>query len=277
MAAKRAIATAHKMMVWHNGEWKEEGEAAVAADDGALLRGEGVFETLLGLGGKVFELERHWKRLGVGCDRFGIGLGEVAQGREICEELLLRNGLTQAGQRVRVRVTRTPANWIFTAEAGSSYPDELVLLTSPFTRNEGSSLVGLKAISYGENTLALEEGRGRGADEVLIANTKGDWCEGAWSNVFAVVGGRLLTPPLSSGCLPGVTRELTIELAREEGIEVLEVALPMNRVGEGEELFLTSSLLGLGAIRKFDGRDFAEGSVTCRLRELLSEREASRG
>ena len=261
-------------MVWLNGEWKKEGEAAVAVDDGALLRGEGVFETMLALGGKVFELERHWKRLQLGCERFGIEVCEASEGREICEELLARNELMKVEQRIRVRVTSTPENLIFTASEAPSYAEELVLLTSPFSRNEKSALVGLKAISYGENALALAEGRGRGAHEVLFANTKGDWCEGAWSNLFAVEDGRLLTPPLSSGCLPGVTRELIIEIAREENIEVLEVEVPVAQVGKADELFLVSSLIGVASIRQFDGGDFAEGPMAGRLSGLLTQREA---
>lgn len=261
------------MMIWLNGEWKAEGEAAVAADDGAFLRGEGVFETMLALGGKVFELERHWKRLGEGCERFGIEVFEVSQGREICEELLARNGLTMADERVRVRVTRTPSHFLFTASEGKVYPEELVVVTSPFSRNEKSALAGLKAISYGENVLALAEGRARGAHEVLFANSKGNWCEGAWSNVFAVEGGRLLTPPLSSGCLPGVTRELVIELAREEGLEVVEGEISLERVVKADEIFLSSSLLGVGAVRQFDGHDLSEGPISRRLGALLARRE----
>ncbi|MGJ8725654.1 MAG: aminotransferase class IV [Roseibacillus sp.] len=265
------------MMIWLNGEWKAEGEAAVAANDGALLRGEGAFETMLALGGRVFEIERHWRRLELGCERFGLEICEVAEGREICEELLRRNELVDGGRRIRVRVTRTPDHLVFTASEGQGYPEKLVLVTSPFVRNEKSALAGIKAISYGENSLALAEGKKRGAHEVLFANTKGDWCEGAWSNVFAVEKGRVLTPPLASGCLAGVTREVVMELARETNLEVEEVAVPLARVGEMEEVFMTSSLLGVGAVTQFEGQEFTVGPVTQRLAKLLGEREKALG
>ena len=204
---------------------------------------------------------------------FGIEVCGEKEGAEICEELLRRNGMAGEGKRIRVRVTRTPENLMFTACEGGAYPEELVLVRSAFVRNEKSALVGMKAISYGENTLALAEGKSRGGDEVLFANTKGDWCEGAWSNVFAVEQGRVLTPPLSSGCLPGVTREVVMELAKEAHLEVVEVAMPVERVGEMEELFMTSSLLGVGPVAQFDGHGLAVGPVTQKLALLLGERE----
>lgn len=260
-------------MVWLNGEWKEEGSAFVASRDGAFLRGEGVFETMLALGGRVFALERHWGRLATGSRRFGLELCNGEEGKAICEQLLGRNGLVADGVRVRVRVTRSPHSFLFSAQVGAPYPEELVLLTSPFSRNEKSALVGLKAISYGENALALAEGRERGGHEVLLANTQGHWCEGAWSNIFAVEKGRLMTPPLASGCLPGVTRELVLQLARDEGLEVSEVALPIEQVGQVDELFLTSSLLGIGPVRQFEGHTLDEGPVTARLRQRLRQCE----
>ncbi|GHC55327.1 aminotransferase class IV [Roseibacillus persicicus] len=261
------------MMVWLNGEWKEEGAACLATDDGAFLRGEGVFETMLSRGGKVFELKKHWARLGEGCGRFGLGLMGEGEAETICEELLRRNSFTSSEERVRVRVTRSADHLLFTAANGGKRDGGLRLMVSPYRRNEHSALAGIKAISYAENSLALAEGRRAGADEVLFANSQGEWCEGAWSNIFAVEKGRVLTPPLSSGCLPGVTRELVIGLARAQGREVVEVPLAIERVGEADELFLTSSLLGIGAVQRFGEQILAAGEVTSALKEALAKYE----
>lgn len=259
-------------MVWLNGDWKKELEAVVPVSDGGLLRGEGVFETMLAQGGRVFELERHWRRLKRGCEAFGLDLPEVQDFRKICEELLERNG-EPSEHRVRVRITRSAHSLLVTSRVSVGYPETLVLQRSPFLRNERSALSGLKAISYGENSLALAQGKRAGADEVLFTNTRGDWCEGAWSNVFAVEDGRLLTPPLTSGCLPGVTRELIIELAQEAGIELIEEARNLVSLAKVEELFLTSSLLGVGPVSQWDGASFSVGPVTAHLAKLLAHRE----
>ena len=82
----------------------------------------------------------------------------------------------------------------------------------PWVRNERSPLAGAKATSYGENVVAARWAAERGCDEALFANTRGELCEGTGANVFVVVDGVLRTPPLSAGCLAGVTRELVCEL-----------------------------------------------------------------
>lgn len=260
------------MMVWLNDEWKEEGDAAVAASDGAFLRGEGVFETMLARGGQVFELGRHWERLERSCDRLGIEIFALESALPVFEELFERNSFPTK-TRVRVRVTRSRESLLFSAQESKPYPEKLSLLSSPFQRNERSALTGIKAISYAENLAALEDGKRRGADEVLFANTRGQWCEGAWSNIFAVEDGCLWTPPLSSGCLPGITREVVLELAGCANLFVQEKERTMESLKGVEEMFLTSSLLGIGAVHEFDGRVLTSGEVTQQLAQRLVERE----
>ena len=271
----KAVTVFSRMMLWLNGEWKEEGEAAVAASDGAFLRGEGVFETMLALGGEVFEGERHWGRLSLGCQRFGLEVQSFEEIRPLLRELLERNELTRDGERVRVRVTCSPQSLCLSAQVSRAYSSELRLLTTNFCRNERSALSGVKAISYAENSLALAEGKKAGAHEVLFTNTQAHWCEGAWSNVFAVEAGRLITPPLESGCLRGVTREVVMALADAAGIQVGEEVRTIAQVAQADELFLTSSLMGIGAVRHFAGRAWAEGAVTRQLARLLQAREAN--
>ena len=261
-------------MVWLNGDWKEEGKAAVAASDGGFLRGEGVFETLLALGGRVFELERHWQRLKRGCDQFGLEAPDFRIIAGLCEEILKRNEHLPE-ERVRVRITRSPGHLQISSQVCPSYPEALVLRTSRYLRNERSALTGLKAISYAENVLALREEKKRGAHEVLFANTRGHWCEGAWSNIFAVELGRVITPPISSGCLPGVTREVVMELANQLELEVLEEPRSLASLREMEEIFLTSSLLGIGSVGRFDDRELSRGEITEQLQKSLHEKECS--
>lgn len=262
------------MMVWLDSEWKEEGEAVIGITDRGFLRGEGVFETLLALQGRPFELERHWERLERGSRLFELTVPSLPQGRAICEELLARNGFGQGHQdaaRVRLRITNTPQHLLMTAELSRRFLDATSAKSSPFPRNERGALVGVKAISYGENIVLAD------ADplamESLVANTRGEWCEGTWSNLFAVDDGELLTPPLSSGCLPGVTRAVVIELAREKGLRVREVARPLGWLRKAEEIFLTSSLQGVVAITRLDGCEVRHNAISRELSQALTERE----
>jgi len=114
----------------------------------------------------------------------------------------------------------------------------------------------VKSVSYAENVVALAWARQRGAGEALFANNAGDLCEGTGSNVFVVIAGRLVTPPLSSGCLAGVVRSLLVDdrLAAEN-------AVPVATLGDIEEAFLTSSTREVQVIDRWDGRDLPAHSA----------------
>ena len=108
-----------------------------------------------------------------------------------------------------------------------------------------------------------------GADEALFHNTKGELCEGTTSNVFLVNGGRVLTPPLSSGCLPGTTRARVITLCCTLGIPVAEETLTPVDLAAAAEVFTTSATRGVVPVRSVDRAAYEPGEITCRLREIL--------
>ena len=128
------------------------------------------------------------------------------------------------------------------------WPDTSAVAIVPWPRNERGALAGLKTTSYGENVVALAWATERGAGEAVFPNLAGNLCEGTGSNVFLSVGGRLLTPPLSSGCLAGVTRALVIELtgAAEEDV-------PVGVLQDADEAFLTSTTREVQPIALVDG------------------------
>ena len=138
----------------------------------------------------------------------------------------------------------------------------------PWPRNEQGALSGVKSTSYGENVIALAHARRQGSGEAIFANTAGRLCEGTGSNVFVVAGSRLLTPPLSSGCLDGVTRALVIEVAGAE-----EEDLPIEAFSQASEAFLTSTTRDLQPIRCVDGRPLpaVAGPVTTRAVAAFAE------
>ncbi|MGH9266371.1 MAG: aminotransferase class IV, partial [Acidimicrobiales bacterium] len=129
------------------------------------------------------------------------------------------------------------------------WPPTTDVVVVPWPRNERSALAGLKTISYAENVVALAHARDRGAGEAIFGNLAGNLCEGTGTNVFLVTGGRLVTPPLSAGCLAGVTRELLLEL-----VDVVEDDVPLAAIGGAEEAFVTSSTRDVQPIRAVDGR-----------------------
>jgi branched-chain amino acid aminotransferase len=142
----------------------------------------------------------------------------------------------------------------------------------PWTRNEHGALAGLKTTSYAENVLALGYARERGGGEAIFANTAGNLCEGTGTSVFVVSGGRLLTPPLSSGCLAGVTRGLVIEWAG-----AIEEDLPAGALAAAPEAFLTSTTRDVQPVRAVNGRPLpaAPGPVTRRAAGIFAAMSAA--
>ena len=143
----------------------------------------------------------------------------------------------------------------------------------PWPRNERGALAGLKTTSYAENVLALGYARERGAGEAIFGNTAGNLCEGTGSNVFVVSGGRLLTPPLTAGCLAGVTRGLVIEWAGAEE----EEELALDALGAADEAFLTSTTRDVQPVRAVNAVPLpaTAGPVTRRAAEVFAARSAA--
>ena len=129
----------------------------------------------------------------------------------------------------------------------------------PFTRNERGAMAGVKTTSYAENVLALAEARRRGASEAIFADTRGRVSEGTGSNIFWSDGERLHTPPLDTGCLAGVTRELIME-----HVDVAETHLPVEDLPRVPEAFLASSTRSVQSIGRIDDTDLpmVDGELT---------------
>lgn len=249
--------------VYVNGELLEPGSAGISVFDHGLVVGDGVFETILVTHGRPFALRRHLDRLA----RSAAGLRIPAPDRGTLEravaEVVAACGLDEARLRVTVtagdgplgsgRLGGPPSLVVACDDLGESHESAAVAVVS-WTRNEKGALAGLKTTSYAENALALAEAAARGADEAIFANNAGQLCEGTGSNVFVARSGELITPPLSAGCLAGITRALVLETSAcaERNLRIEEF-----RAGVIEEAFLTSTLRGVQPITEIDGEALA--------------------
>jgi branched-chain amino acid aminotransferase len=119
--------------------------------------------------------------------------------------------------------------------------------------------------------IALAYAKARGAAEAVLANTAGHLCEGTGSNIFVVLGDEIVTPPLSSGCLAGVTRALVLEWVGGE-----ERDLPITVLRDADEIFLTSATRDVQGVQRVDHRDLpaAPGQVTRRAAAVFAQRAA---
>ncbi len=276
----------HEPPVWINGSLLPKAEARVSSSDHGFTVGDGAFETLRCYNGRVFAPTLHWKRLARSCGALGIQPPARAEFQEAMEMTLNASGLRDARVRFtvssgdgpqgsgRVGAGQTLCCMVAPAPA---YGDSERVVTVPWTRNERGALAGVKSVSYAENVIALMQAKARGAGEAIFANTKGELCEGTGTNVFIVDGDAVRTPPLDSGCLAGVTRELVLHLCRTHGIPASEEALPYSALRNAAEAFLTSSTREVHPIAMVDDAPLSQtaGPLTRRIAGLFRELDIS--
>ena len=282
------------MTVWLDGEIVDAGAARVSAFDHGITVGDGVFETLKVVGGVPFALTRHLERLAFSAAGLGLSVPPEGTLRAAVAETLAAATPGAAGSSggLRLRITLTGGPGPLGSERGDSGPTLLLataplavwpqtakVLVVPWTRNERSATAGLKTTSYAENVVALAHAKSLGASEALLANTRGLICEGTGSNVFVVTAGKVLTPPLASGCLAGVTRALVLEWGSDErdGYEVVEQNVTASDLLGADEVFLTSSTRDVQGVHAVgdDGYDEAPGPVTRRVAAVFARRSAA--
>jgi branched-chain amino acid aminotransferase len=270
-------------VIWAEGRMVAPDEAALSAVDHGITVGDGVFETCAVLDGHAFALTRHLARL----ERSAAGMGMAP-----LDLRWVRSGvdavLAAAPDAGRLRITVTdgvgplgsgrsdgPQTVVVAATPAAVVPTGRAA-RSPWTRNENSAVAGLKTTSYAENVVALADAIKKGADESVFANTQGLLCEGTGSNVFLEIDGELVTPPLSVGCLAGITRELLLEWGAEAGLPVREAKdgeLPfavLDRVAAGEaQMLLTGSVRNVQPTVWLDGADLQIGELSSAARDLF--------
>jgi branched-chain amino acid aminotransferase len=286
------------MKIWIDGKIVEEGAAHVAVNDHGLLYGDGIFEGMRVINGRVFRIERHLERLEFGARTLLLQLPYArAEIRAIVEDTVRAFGAREA--YVRLVVTRgvgplgvdpttCPKATLFCIVATIKLFSEeqrergLDMITSSYRRPSADVLdVRVKSLNYLGSVLAKLEARQHGADEALLLNQRGHIAEAAVANVFVLRAHALLTPPASDGCLEGINRGAVMQLAGKIGLEVQERSIGRADLFAAEEVFLTGSGAGIVAVRALDGRALGlgkRGPVTARLGELhraLAESEGT--
>lgn len=251
-------------------------QARCSCLDRGLLYGDGLFETMRAYQGAVFRLEAHLRRLAQGAELLRIELPLTHQ--ELCEAV--QATLTPSRMNsacVRLMVTRGVGGQPWELRSGSphmiiwvrdstGYPVELYergmsAMLASTRRNEYSVLSRVKSLNYLDNLLARAEAKRAGADEAILLNTAGMIAEASASNLFLVDDGRLLTPPVAAGLLPGITRACIIQLAEAAGIDLIQEPLPLGQLIHSEEAFLTNSLMEVMPLTSFQCRPIGSGRV----------------
>ena len=268
--------TGMTLKVYINGTLYDKDDAKVSVYDHGLLYGDGVFEGLRVYGGKVFRLEAHLDRLWNSAKAIWltIPMSRPEMARAVNDTVRTNN--IDDGY-VRLVVTRgagtlgldpnrcSDPQVIVIADHITLYPEEfynsgLEIVTVSTIRNHPAALnARIKSLNYLNNILAKIEGLQAGCIEALMLNHKGEVAECTGDNIFIVLGGEVLTPPVEASILEGITRATVIDLAREAGYPVRETPLTRHDVYIAEECFLTGSAAEIVPVVKLDSRTIGDG------------------
>ncbi len=262
-------------------------QAKISVYDRGFLYGDSVFETVRTYAGKLFTLDEHLRRLERSAASLALGLPLSRE--ELAAETA--RAIAHAGNAessARIMVTRG-AGPLGLDPASATHPSR-VILVEPLvlpkdeqyqrgvtartvqTVRASDAVHSAKIANYLASVLATRDAKAAGADEALVVNREGLVVEGTTSNVFAVLGGKLVTPPVEIGILDGVTRAIVLELARAEGIPVELAALSPAELGKADEAFITSTLREILPLRAIDGAPVgtgAPGPLTRRLHQAF--------
>jgi branched-chain amino acid aminotransferase len=269
---------ARQLRIWLNGAvYDDPHQATITGTDHGLVVGAGVFETLKVTEQGAFAVRRHLNRLARSAAALNLPQPDHQQIREAISAVLdgrdfplgkLRITYTGGDGPLGSEAAYGPPTLIVAFTAADPAPPISSIVTAPWTRNERGALAGVKSISYAENVRTLGHAVERGASEAIFLNTAGHVCEGTGSNIFVVLGDRVVTPPLASGPLAGITRELIMEWSPVE-----ERELTLEEAQQADEVFLTSTMRNVQGIAQWDDHAFSPlHSVTEALAIRFSER-----
>lgn len=268
--------------LFHNERLQPVEKARLSPGQAGLLCGWGIFTTLRIVRGEAFAYERHWRRLEKDAAIIRLPMPYAsAKVRIHMQEVIRANRVSEGCARIYL-VYNKVGFWqseepqpevdliIYTSDL-PKFQEPLRLDLREHGRHAASALAGVKTISWLNNVWSAGEAQRDGFDEVILLNERAEVAECTAANLFAVKNGKVFTPPLTSGCLEGVTRGILFEIAPDAGIPVIEQTLLHDDLYRADEVFVSSTnrnVLGVGEIAGHALAN-APGPVTRRVHELF--------
>jgi branched-chain amino acid aminotransferase len=291
MAAQPSIERRCDMKVWIDGRIVDGPDARVSVLDHGFLYGDGVFEGMRVYSRRWFRSEKHLDRLEIGARALGLGLPGGREGIRALTLATAREYARETGEQdsyIRLVVSRgvgelgvDPTNC--TEPFVTCIVDKIRLFSEDKLRAGIRMITSsrrspapdvrdprVKSLNYLNNALAKQEAKRQGADEALLLNAAGAVAEATVANVFAVRGGRLLTPPGSDGALEGITRASVLEIAAQLGVPAEERTLGRYDLIAADEVFLTGSGAKLVPVASLDGASIGRGGAGPLTQKLIA-------
>jgi branched-chain amino acid aminotransferase len=284
--------------VFHNDRLMPVEEVRLSPGQAGLMSGWGLFTTMRVIEGIPFAFERHWKRLSRDAQRTHCPFPFSAETVQGHLHAVLRANQVREGC-VRIYMTQNqigfwrsdenlPAVDLVICSSDPPPHREVVRLAlREHGRHAASPLAGVKVTSWLNNVWSLYEAQQGGYDEVVLLNERGEVAECTAANVFCVRGGRVITPPLSSGCLEGVTRGIVLEIGAAAGVTVEEGTLRPEDLYAADGVFVSSTNRSMIAASEINGHKIAtaplplmqmlEKAFSAYVREYVESRVAAAG
>jgi branched-chain amino acid aminotransferase len=282
--------------IFHNDRIVPIEQARLSPGQAGLLNGWGLFTTMRIFRGEAFAFERHWRRLEKDAGRIRLPFPfDPAKVRHHLSELLAANQVVEGTARIYMIYNRV-GFWqseepipqvdllLFTAGL-PPHPEQARLSIAEHGRHAASPLAGVKVTSWLNNVWHLAEAQSHGWNELVLLNERGEVAECTTANIFSVKNGKVATPPLSSGCLEGVTRGMLLEIAPRNGVTLAEQTLMPKDLYSADEVFITSTNRSLLGISEIAGHKFSvvmgpvaqklESAFDAAMREYVAQRAAS--
>jgi len=279
------------MYIFLNNKVVPEAEAVVSVYDHGFLYGDGVYETMRAYEGVVFMIERHMERLFRSASLIRLRPPDGPTVRKAVYQTLEANGLSDAYIRVTLsrgkgpigldpELCRQPTFVVITEKfkeyPGSLYREGVALVVAQTRRNHVRAIdPKIKSLNFLNNILAKVEAKERGAYEAIMLNTDGFITEGTVSNIFFVRDNAVCTPSAEAGILDGITRELVLRLAGENGLSVKEGLFCPDDLFRASEVFFTNTTAEIMPVSSVEDVRYKVGEVSRALRRLYGEEVAS--
>jgi D-alanine transaminase len=278
------------MIMYLNGQYVPRESAMIPVEDRGFIFGDGIYEGVRAVGGKMFEWAPHAERMDNGLKglRINFSRAQIDALEVVCEQVVMKNDLTDGEAFLYLQVSRGAAPRTHYFPPATVQPTVFVsaskLVVPRKMRDEGCSAVTFpdmrwkrrdwKTVNLLGNVLARQAAAEAGAYEAIL-HEDGIVTEGAATNVFAVIKGELCTHPLTERILPGVTRKVLMELLTEMKIHVREEPIPFAQLFSAEEVFVCGSTTDVTPVVSIDGKTVGHGKpgpMTVKIRDAFEAR-----
>ncbi len=250
-------------LIYHNDRIAPLTEVHLSPGQTGLLMGWGIFTTLRIYRGIPFAFERHWARLVRDAEKLEIEMPfQYEKVRRAIADLCAANHQPEGVARVSF-VKNHGGMW---SQAEGLPATDLIVFTKPLSPwpaahrlgvepegiYTGGHYAGAKMLSWVPHIAVIQRAHEAGFDDAVLLNEKNQIAECTSANIFLVRGGEILTPPLSSGCLAGITREVLLEIGPRHGIKIREADLTTNDLSTAEEVFISSTTREVAGVSFID-------------------------